>query len=67
MALSALQVAMERAEKKDNFAKEFKKKVREDEKRLLKLLDEEQAKTYVLLSCAFRGQGGGRKQNFCSP
>ncbi|TPX21545.1 hypothetical protein DIZ76_015504 [Coccidioides immitis] len=43
-ALNALQAAMSRVEKNDNFAKTFELKVRTEEKRLLDMLDEEQAK-----------------------
>ncbi|KAI1958115.1 hypothetical protein LOZ58_005230 [Ophidiomyces ophidiicola] len=44
LALKALQAAMERAEKRDGFAKKFEAEVREDEKRLLETLDAEQKK-----------------------
>ncbi|WEW58333.1 hypothetical protein PRK78_003801 [Emydomyces testavorans] len=44
VALRALQTAMERAEKKDNFAKEFEKRVRDEEKRLLEMLGREHAR-----------------------
>jgi hypothetical protein len=41
---------VESAGKKDNYEKEFQKKVRQEEKRLLQLLDDEEAERFVLVA-----------------
>jgi hypothetical protein len=45
-----LQTIVESAGKNDNYAKEFQKKVRQEEKRLLQLLDEEEVERFVLVA-----------------
>lgn len=47
-ALKQLEALTQRTEKKDNFAKKFEKEIREEESRLLHLLDEEEKQRYVI-------------------
>jgi len=45
--LLELQTAIKSAEKEGNYAKEFERKVRQEEKRLLQLLKDEEATRFV--------------------
>lgn len=49
IALQQLQDLMKRTERKDNFEKTFEKKIRNEERRLLRLLEEEKKRRYVYL------------------
>lgn len=49
IALQQLQDLMKRTERKDDFEKSFKKKIRDEERRLLRMLEDEKKRRYVCL------------------